>query len=167
MSFPLVGSGNRGVGPNQITSLSLLSFSILLFLCIFSSGKAILLVFRLSSERVAVYVVVALICQWAEVSSGFSCSGILTGISPISVLDLFFSLSCQRRYFFTVLLFTTLQTVVICPATLDNLVLRVEGMDILWCAGAALVLGRQCTPCSQEFQGLLLSDPILFPVGNL
>lgn len=80
ISLLLVNHHNGGMSPDQTTSLPLLPFSIWLFLYSFNCGRAVLLAFRLSSERVTPYVVAALGCPWAEVSSEPSYSPILIGI---------------------------------------------------------------------------------------
>ena len=53
-------------------SLPLLPILMCLFLYIFSGRKSVLLVFRLSSEVVVLYVVVVLVCLKEEVKSGSS-----------------------------------------------------------------------------------------------
>lgn len=55
-----------------------------------------------------------------------------------------------------------------CHATLDNLVVGVESMDMHLCSGSVLLVpGRPCVPDSQGCENLLLSAPAPSPKDNL
>lgn len=76
----LWGHCTWGVDSDSTTSLALLPLQMWPCLYILSCRKSVLLVFRLVSEMVVLYVVAVSVCPWDDMSSGSSYSAILIQI---------------------------------------------------------------------------------------